>query len=110
MISIYGTPVDNDRPACVMSIRLPVADTVALEKVIELPLTLIPKTRLLDTVRVPATVAAEPVSRSRPCTPLRFAVTPERIALEAVCRETPNTKLSWEFTLVKVKWAPLTPI
>src|SRR5580765_2158549 len=42
------------------------ATTFAWANVIELPLTLIPNTRLNDAVSAPVTVAADPVSRSRP--------------------------------------------
>ena len=44
-----------------MPSALPVADTVACENVIELPLTLMPKTRLPVALSAPFTVAADPL-------------------------------------------------
>src|SRR5262245_31704540 len=86
---------------------LPLSVAVAFSNVIELPLTLMPNTRLFDAVNTPVTFAADPVSTSRPWTPLWLAVTPLNAALDEVCSEMPNTKLSCTFTSVREMCAPL---
>jgi hypothetical protein len=75
----------------------PLTVAFAGENVSELPFALMPKTRFWDDVKVPVMVAADPVSRSGPWTPLWFVVTPESTALDGVRSEIPNTVLSWTF-------------
>src|SRR3954470_23470193 len=94
---------------CIPS-AFPLMVAFAIENVNELPFTLIPKTRFCDDVKVPVTVTADPVCRSRPCTPLLVVMKSESVALDEVWSEIPNRRLSCTFTAFIFMWAPLSPM